>query len=390
MTVILIIYLVIDFSGPGKIPLKEDRVFGLNCLRAKDLIVQEFDSNGDLWATRGMIVYSLPKGEREFIKVAHVPTRFSIFWLRNFTIVRRLTLRPECVELVRTGKGDLCALSAGILWALPAGEKKFTASIKIAHYGFGDQGVRNDGILSIGESTVYFGEYFSNEKEGEVNLLRSTDDQESWQTAYHFPPGEIRHIHAVQSDPYTGKIWLCTGDANPASRVGWTDDHFNTLHTIGSGSQMWRVCQLAFTEEAVYWGTDTSVGETTGIFKWNRKSGEIRKLADPAGAVFFGTRLEGGTVILSTNRQGYSNELDKKTRLWVIGEEDQVTAIECGTWKAYRIEFWDKFAQLRFQRNQGSPSLVVSVLNQKELRDGDLLIIDEGELVRAVDEAKPR
>jgi hypothetical protein len=384
LVAVLVIYLVIDFTGPGKIPLKEEEVFGLNCLRARDLLVQEFDRQDNLWATRGMIVYRLPEGGNEFLKVAHVPTGFSIFWLRNFTLFRRATLRPECVELTVTGEGDLCALSAGTIWALPAGEKKFRRSTEIVHYGYGSQGVRNDGILATGERTVYFGEYFDNQEEDEVNLLRSTDGLVTWQKAYHFPAGDIRHIHAVQEDPYSGRIWMLTGDANPASRIMWSDDHFTSVHILGSGSQMWRVCQLAFTEKAIYWGTDTSVGEMTGIFKWDRESGEITRLADPAGAVFYGTRLKGGTVVLSTNRQGYDNELDHRTRLWIIREDNSVLPIECGTWQEHRIEFWKKFAKLRFQRDHGGPFLAISVLNQKELPDGDLIIVDEEELVRAV------
>ena len=34
-------------------------------------------------------------------------------------------------------------------------------------------------------------------------------------------------------------------------------------------------------------------------------------------------------------------------------------------------------AKLRFQRDQGGPSLVITCLNQEEIRDGDLFIISE-------------
>ena len=384
LVVVMAVYLAIDYSGPRKIRLKQDHLFGFNCMRANDLLVQEFDHNGDLWASRGMLVYRLPEGGTEFIKEGHVPTGPSFYWLRNFTLVRRLSLRPECIELVVTDKGDICALSAGILYLRPTGEREFRRTMEIDHYGSEGQGVRNDGILSIGDSTVYFGEYFQNEESGEVNILRSTGDLNSWHSAYRFSPGEVRHVHSIQQDPYSGKLWFCTGDANPASFIAWTDDNFKTIHRIGSGSQMWRVCQLVFTEDAVYWGTDTSVGEKTGIFRWNRESEEVEKLEDPAGAVFYGTRLKGGTVVLSTNRQGYENEIDKKTRLFLIDEDDCVTPVECGTWNEKKQGFWFKFAKLRFQRHQGSSSLVISCLNQKEVTDGDLIIIQESELVNAM------
>jgi hypothetical protein len=354
-------------------------------MRARDLLVQEFDRNGDLWATRGMLVYRLPEGETEFIKEGHVPTGFNKYWLRNFTLVRRFTLRPECIELVSNDNGDLCAFSHGTFYLSRKGEKKFTKTGNMDHFGEEGFGVRNDGILSLGDSVVYFGEYFTNYDLVDVNILRSRGDLSSWETAYHFPAGEVRHVHSIQYDPYSGKVWICTGDANEASFIAWTGDGFQTIHPIGRGSQMWRSCQLVFTEDAIYWGTDTSVEEMSGIMKWSRTSGRIDKLADPAGAVFYGTRLKGGTVVLSTNRQGYANERDKRTRLILIDEEDRVTMVKCGTWNENKPGFWFKFAKLRFQRNQGSSTLAISCLNQTELPDGELILISESELRKAME-----
>jgi hypothetical protein len=90
-----LVYFIIDFKGPSVIRLKPKNVFGFSCLRARDLVVQEYDKHGNLWATRGMIAYKLVEDEDVFKKVTHIPTGFSIFWLRNFTLVRRLTIRPE-------------------------------------------------------------------------------------------------------------------------------------------------------------------------------------------------------------------------------------------------------------------------------------------------------
>jgi len=46
-----ILYLLFDYLGPGKIRLIPDKAFGMDCYRAGDLIVQEFDKSGNLWAT---------------------------------------------------------------------------------------------------------------------------------------------------------------------------------------------------------------------------------------------------------------------------------------------------------------------------------------------------
>jgi hypothetical protein len=379
----VIVYLVIDYYGPSEIKLKNETAFGLPCLRARDLIVQEYDQDGILWASRGMIIYKLDKDHDKFTKVAHVPTGLSIFWLRNFTILRRITVRPECIEMVTTKCGDICALSAGKIWYLQAGEKKFKNTFVLDHYGFGDQGIRNDGILYAGDSILYFGEYFSNPERTGVNLYKSNNNGKSWKITYHFKEGQIRHIHALQKDPYSERLWICTGDYDYESMVACSIDSFRTLTSIGLGNQIWRVCQLVFTENAVYWGTDTGNKNLSGIYKWDRASTELSNLQKTDGAVFYGTRLAGGTIVMSADREGMASEKDDKTRIYIITDKDKITCIEAGTWKHKRPGLRFKFAKLRFQRDHGAPSLAISCLNQKEFPDGDLIIINEKTLIKA-------
>ncbi len=375
------LYLVIDYSGPGSIPLKEDFVFGFDCLRARDLIVQEYDENGDLWATRGMIVYKLEKGERQFRKVAHVPTGFNPYWVRNFTPVRRLTIRPECVEMVTTDRGDIVALSAGKFWVRPEGEKRFTEVMEIDYYGVGSQGVRNAGLLSLGDSVIYFAEYFMNADRTEpVRVWRSKENYRSWEVAHRFEPGEIRHLHAIQHDPYGEKIWILTGDADDESSLVWTADDFRTVQSIGEGSQIWRVCQLVFTPEKVIWGTDNGIEELAGIYRWDRQQDTIRKLIPVDGAVFYGTKLANGTIVFSTDREGFDIERDDRTRFHIL-HGDSVSTVVGGTWKHHKPGFWFKFAKLRFQRTSGDEFLAISVLNQEELPDGDLILIHQDQLL---------
>lgn len=388
--IVAIIYFSVDYVGPAKIRLTTDEVFGFNCQRARDLIVQEFDNNGDLWATRGMIIYKLKEGETKFNRVAHIPTGLNLFWLRNFSIVRKLTIRPECVEMIHTDNGDICAFSAGKLWVKYKGNRRFVETMLIENYGFGDQGVRNDGITSIGDGTIYFGEYFQNVDKNKVRVFKSVRDLSDWEIAYEFKPGEIRHIHAVQIDPYSGNLWICTGDGDLESKVAWSDDQFNTLQIIGHGSQQWRVCQLVFTEESVYWGTDNGNKELAGIYQWSKQNGDVQKLMEVDGAVFYGTRLSNGLIVMSTDREGMDSELDDRTRLFILDDDNHITTIEGGTWNHNKPGFWFKFAKLRFQRNQGSPYLAISVLNQKELPDGDLILIHEDTIQTAAHEMKDK
>jgi hypothetical protein len=379
-----ILYAIIDYLGPKEISIRQDVAFGMPCLRARELIVQEYDKGGNLWATRGMIVYLQKKGSEKFVRVAHVPTGPSLFWLRNFTIVRRITIRPECVEMVVTGKGDITALSAGRMWHLGSGKKNFEETLRLAHYGFGDQGIRNDGIVCIDDSTLYLGEYFQNPEKAKVRIFKSVNSGRSWRVAFEFQPGQIRHIHAVQQDTFSQVLWVCTGDRDEESSVIYSGDGFRSLDTLGQGSQQWRICQLVFTEDAVYWGTDTGEKEIAGIYRWNRKNKEIVKLSEIDGAMFFGTRLANGLIVMSTNREGGRSEKDDHTRIWIIMPENQTIPITGGTWRFKKPDFWSKFAQLRLQRNQGSTELAITCLNQREFPDGELIIISENTLLETV------
>lgn len=376
------IYLIVDYRGPNMIKLKPDTAFGFSCMRARELIVQEYDKAGNLWASRGMIIYKMQKGDNRFVKVTHVPTGFSIFWLRNFKLLRKLTVRPECIEMVTTGTEDICTLSAGSLWHLASGEKKFRRTFQLDHYGFGDQGFRNDGIVCVNDSLIFFGEYFYNTNRTEnVKIFKSTDGGRNWSQAFEFQAGEIRHIHALQNDPFTGYNWVCTGDSDEESMIGWSYDNFKTITYIGQGSQIWRVCQLVFTEEYVYWGADQSRDEIAGIYRWDRETKNMSKVTDVEGAIFFGISLSNGTMIFSTDRDEAEDQKDDKTRIYVLTQDSLIKTIECGTWKHKKPGFRFKYALLRFQRDQGGPSLAVTVLNQKEFPDGELLIIPEDTLV---------
>jgi hypothetical protein len=383
LSALLVFLLIIDFRGPSTIPLKKSVAFGFPCLRARDLVVQEYDKDGNLWATRGMIIYELKKSDDKFTRVAHIPTGFTILWLRNFSIIRKLTIRPECVEMTKSVKG-ICALSGGKMWFLDRDKKRFLKTMQLSNYGMGDQGIRNDGILNFKDSLILIGEYFRNSERQSVKIFKTNPDFHSWQTAREFVPGAIRHIHSIQADPFTRKLWICTGDNDKESFIGYSDGLSDSIMPIGKGNQTWRSCQLVFTKEAVYWGTDTGSEEYAGIYRWDRETSNFEKLGKIEGASFYATRLSKGTIVMSTDREGLPNERNSKTQLIFLTDGNKITCFDGGTWKHKKKGFWFKYALLRFQRYEGSPSLAITCLNQKELPDSELVIISEDDILSAV------
>ncbi len=120
---------------------------------------------------------------------------------------------------------------------------------------------------------VYAGEYNSDDAaypDYQIHIYKGTNYGERWSTVYTFPPrnltgpeGGVRHVHACEVDPYTGHVWVATGDTDSQARIYYHTnallpdaDGVVRLTLVGSGSQEYRAVSLAFTEGYIYWFMD--------------------------------------------------------------------------------------------------------------------------------------
>lgn len=125
-------------------------------------------------------------------------------------------------------------------------------------------GVLPPAFCATGEA-CYLGEY---PLDGErPRIRRSTDGGATWETVTWLP--DVRHVHAVQADPYTDDVWVTTGDADAECRVGRLVD--GRLVPVGGGSQRWRAVELAFTPDAVLWGVDSVYAGSNPILRLDRR-----------------------------------------------------------------------------------------------------------------------
>ena len=146
---VILVYLFFDYRGPRLIALRPGGDYPNRYLRAKELIVQEYDSEGHLWASRGLLLYRKRNGEDKFTRIAHVPTGRSYLWLNNFSLFRKFTNKPECLEFAITSHGSICVLSAGYMWHSPMERIAFQRTIKLRFYGFGvGRGILSNGLLT--------------------------------------------------------------------------------------------------------------------------------------------------------------------------------------------------------------------------------------------------
>jgi len=120
---------------------------------------------------------------------------------------------------------------------------------------------------------VYAGEYNTDGAaypDYQIHIYKGTNYGNNYAAVYTFPPrnitgltGGVRHVHACQVDPYTGNIWITTGDTDSQSRIYYhtnallpDPDGVVRLTLVGGGSQEFRTVSLAFTENYIYWFMD--------------------------------------------------------------------------------------------------------------------------------------
>lgn len=105
------------------------------------------------------------------------------------------------------------------------------------------------------------------------------DDAENWKTVQSFtlspevnPTDNMKHIHNVDRDPFTGYVYTSTGDANAGAAIYISKDQGETFQTVLSGSEKYaRVLNWVFTKDYIYWATD-STGGNHWFFRATRNS----------------------------------------------------------------------------------------------------------------------
>lgn len=68
---------------------------------------------------------------------------------------------------------------------------------------------------------------------------------------------KARHIHLIAKDPYTGDIYVGTGDTDEESMIVRSTDSGENFTILGRGSQIWRTLSFIFTPTDIFWNTDS-------------------------------------------------------------------------------------------------------------------------------------
>lgn len=171
--------------------------------------------------------------------------------------------------------------------------------------------------------TLYYGQYCGNPDRNPVHILRSTDGGSTWSSACVLP--DVRHIHGVFHDPVENALWVTTGDENAESRILMSRDGLRTFTVVAAGTQQTRAVQLLFTDEHVYFGSD-SPRERNHIYRIRRSDRSITRLVEVDGSVFYGSASSLG-LFFSTACEPSRVNSERSATLWHSPDGEHWSAV---------------------------------------------------------------
>jgi len=250
-------------------------------------------------ARGGNIIESTDHG-RTWETLGTVPTNLANLFYLRFSLYRRLTRRGICnvyplgrMRFLFVGNHQICLLN------------KKTQRARPVHTLRGRRLLRSS-VCVTPEHGVYYGEYWSNRRREPVHIYHS-EDGDRWEILHTFSENQIRHVHAIEFDPFTHKLWIATGDEDREAAILISDWSLSEIEVVGSGNQKWRTSSLLFTEDAVYWGSDDPDG-INHIWKYERDSKATSRIAEVTGPVYYGKVVGNRLFFATTAEYGTGNQ----------------------------------------------------------------------------------
>ena len=261
-----------------------------------------------LYASRG---YSLLKADMNAGAISwETVAQYSPAWWRKLSSSSRLASR-----LVRDGfhalavlpSEDVVAAVPGAILRLSPGRNGFQVTHKIV------RGSRPLHITATPSGEIYWGEYFDNPQRDEVHIYGSTDKGATWNVAYTFPRGAVRHVHNIVYDEWQDCLWVLTGDNGAECRILRASCDFRSVDVVMSGNQQSRAVALVPTPEALFFSSDTPL-EANHVYRLDRRGG-LTQLAGLSSSSIYGCRV-GEAVFFSTMIEPSEVNRDPQVRIF--------------------------------------------------------------------------
>jgi hypothetical protein len=255
--------------------------------------------------------------------------RYAPAWWRNLSVASRLTFRlfrDGFHALAALNSGHLVAAVPGAILTLAPGEGEFRESHRVL------RGTRPLHITATPDDHVFWGEYFDNPTRDEVHIYASTDRGSTWDIAYTFPRGAVRHVHNIVYDEWTNCLWVLTGDNGVECRILRASCDFRNVDVVLSGHQQARAVALVPMADGLYFSSDTPL-ESNHVYRLDR-AGTLTEVARLSSSSIYGCRVGNG-IFFSTMVEPSQINLDPNVRLY--GSQD---GLHWGDLARWRKDFW--------------------------------------------------
>tara|TARA_Y100001960_G_C14760005_1_gene873520 strand:+ start:311 stop:1348 length:1038 start_codon:yes stop_codon:yes gene_type:complete len=217
--------------------------------------------------------------------------------LMNSRLTRRLFRLDKMNVVLNKNNSGVVIIYQSVLYFFSFEERKLIVTGRLLH-------ARNvlHSSIAVTHKGIYLGEYWGNPNRDKVPIWVSKDDGKSWEIAYQFPRGSIRHVHGIFDDEFSENLYITSGDLDGECYLIKCNQEFNEIKYYGDGSQEWRSVNVFFSRSSIFWGMDSPLS-TNYIKEFNRHTSSLtthRKLPGPA---WYGKSLSDGTYLIQTTSE---------------------------------------------------------------------------------------
>jgi hypothetical protein len=243
------------------------------------------------WASRGRRILFQARPDEPWQRLAGFAPGACDLLRRSRPAAR--ALRLERCNVYPTGSGRLLAVRDGWLHRIEGSETVAFQRIQGAC-------LMNRAIAETSEGILFFGEYLTNPARRPIRIWRVAPDLSGADVVHTIESPRIRHVHAIQLDPYVhGRLWITMGDFEGECYLGYSDDEFRNLVRVGDGGQSYRTVGLLFHADSLSWLTDSELAPNR-VVRMDRASGELSFHGELAGPVWYCAPTRDGAYLATT------------------------------------------------------------------------------------------
>ena len=192
---------------------------------------------------------------------------------------------------------------------------------------FSDTRPMDRGMCTSTNGDVYVADYTLNPERRPVRIFRSSNLR-SFEIAWEFQSGSVRHVHALVPDPdLEERIWVLTGDRDAECGIHFTDDAFETLQSFSRSGQKSRATDLVFHDGNLIWGMD-SPDETPFVVRAPRGYPELLEcVCELPGPAYYMTQNQSGGIYVGTTAEPGRAVRDRRAHAFRIAPEGTVEEV---------------------------------------------------------------